>query len=65
MKRLMLLGGLRYLLPVIEEAHKFGIYVMLSSGFEVMNTNPLFSHSYRFGNFSPIIWLTRILKIQQ
>lgn len=27
-KRLMLLGGLRYLLPVIEEAHKMGIYVI-------------------------------------
>lgn len=27
-KRLMLLGGLRYLIPVIEEAHKLGIYVI-------------------------------------
>ena len=27
-KKLMLLGGLRYLLPVIEEAHKMGIYVI-------------------------------------
>lgn len=27
-KKLMLLGGLRYLLPVIEEAHKLGIYVI-------------------------------------
>lgn len=27
-KRLMLLGGLRYLLPVIEEAHKLGVYVI-------------------------------------
>lgn len=27
-KRLMLLGGLRYLLPVIEEAHRMGIYVI-------------------------------------
>ena len=27
-KRLMLLGGLRYLLPVIEEAHKLGLYVI-------------------------------------
>ena len=27
-KRLMLLGGLRYLLPVIEEAHKLGAYVI-------------------------------------
>ena len=24
----MLLGGLRYLLPVIEEAHKLGVYVI-------------------------------------
>lgn len=28
MKKLMLLGGIRYLLPVIEEAHKLGIYVI-------------------------------------
>lgn len=27
-KRLMLLGGLRYLLPLIEEAHKMGVYVI-------------------------------------
>lgn len=27
-KKLMLLGGLRYLLPVIREAHKLGIYVV-------------------------------------
>lgn len=27
-KKLMLLGGLRYLVPVIEEAHKLGIYVI-------------------------------------
>lgn len=27
-KKLMLLGGLRYLLPVIEEAHKLGAYVV-------------------------------------
>lgn len=28
MKRLMLLGGLRYLLPLISEAHKMGVYVI-------------------------------------
>ncbi len=27
-KRLMLLGGLRYLLPVIKEAHRMGVYVI-------------------------------------
>jgi biotin carboxylase len=27
-KKLMLLGGLRYLIPVIEEAHKMGVYVI-------------------------------------
>lgn len=27
-KKLMLLGGLRYLLPVIETAHRLGIYVI-------------------------------------
>ena len=25
-KRLMLLGGLPYLLPIIEEAHRLGVY---------------------------------------
>ena len=25
-KKLMLLGGIRYLLPVIEAAHKMGVY---------------------------------------
>jgi len=28
MKRIMLLGGLRYLIPVIKEAHKLGVYVI-------------------------------------
>ena len=28
MKKLMLLGGLRYLIPLIEEAHRMGIYVI-------------------------------------
>ena len=28
MKRLLLLGGLRYLLPVIDAAHKLGCYVI-------------------------------------
>lgn len=28
MKKLMLLGGMRYLIPVIETAHKLGIYVI-------------------------------------
>ena len=27
-KKLMLLGGLRYLLPVIKAAHKLGYYVI-------------------------------------
>ncbi|WP_407441600.1 ATP-grasp domain-containing protein [Fibrobacter sp.] len=27
-KKLMLLGGLRYLIPIIEEAHKLGVYVI-------------------------------------
>lgn len=27
-KKLMLLGGLRYLIPVIEEAHRLGVYVI-------------------------------------
>ena len=28
MKKLMLLGGMRYLVPVIETAHKMGVYVI-------------------------------------
>ena len=28
MKKLMLLGGIRYLLPVIEAAHKMGVHVI-------------------------------------
>ena len=28
MKKLMILGGARYILPVIEKAKKMGIYVM-------------------------------------
>ena len=28
MKKLLLLGGLRYLIPIIEAAHKLGIYVI-------------------------------------
>ena len=28
MKKLLLLGGAQYLLPVIEEAHKLGLYVI-------------------------------------
>lgn len=27
-KKLMLLGGIRYLLPVIETAHKMDVYVI-------------------------------------
>lgn len=27
-KKLMLLGGIRYLLPVIETAHKMGVHVI-------------------------------------
>ena len=28
MKKLLLLGGAHYLLPVIREAHKLGLYVI-------------------------------------
>jgi len=31
-KKLMLLGGIRYLLPVIESAHKLGVYVITAEG---------------------------------
>ncbi len=31
MKKLLLLGGSRYLIPVIEAAHKLGIYVIATT----------------------------------
>lgn len=31
-KKLMLLGGIRYLLPVIEAAHKMGVHVIAAEG---------------------------------
>jgi len=30
-KKLMLLGGIRYLLPVIEAAHKLGVYGVVTA----------------------------------
>ena len=27
-KKLMLLGGLRYLMPIIDEAHRLGVHVI-------------------------------------
>ena len=40
-KKLMLLGGLRYLIPVIEKAHKLGIYVITCD-----NVPDNFAHKY-------------------
>ena len=40
-KKLMLLGGLRYLLPVIEEAHKIGVHVITA---DYLPNN--FAHKY-------------------
>ena len=31
MKKLMILGGLRYALPVIREAHDLGLYCIISA----------------------------------
>ena len=45
MKKLMLLGGLRYLLPVIEEAHKLGVYV-ITADFLPNNTAHKYSDEY-------------------
>ncbi len=49
MKKLMLLGGIRYLLPVIEEAHKLGIYVITVDNVE---NNIAHKYSDEFHNVS-------------
>ncbi len=51
MKKLMLLGGIRYLLPVIEEAHKLGIYVITVDNIE---NNIAHKYSDEFHNVSII-----------
>jgi formate-dependent phosphoribosylglycinamide formyltransferase (GAR transformylase) len=61
MKKLMLLGGLRYLLPVIEEAHKLGIYVITA---DYLPNNIAHKYSDEYCNVS-IIDKDAVLKVAQ
>ncbi|MBO5950261.1 MAG: ATP-grasp domain-containing protein [Fibrobacteraceae bacterium] len=61
MKKLMLLGGLRYLLPVIEEAHKLGIYVITA---DYLPDNIAHKYSDEYCNVS-IIDKEAVLKAAQ
>lgn len=49
MKKLMLLGGIRYLLPVIETAHKMGVYVITA---DYLPNNIAHKHSDEYVNVS-------------
>ena len=60
-KKLMLLGGLRYLLPVIEEAHKLGIYVITA---DYLPDNIAHKYSDEYCNVS-IIDKEAVLKVAQ
>ena len=61
MKKLMLLGGIRYLLPVIEEAHKLGIYVITA---DYLPDNIAHTYSDEYVNVS-IVDKTAVLKVAQ
>lgn len=61
MKKLMLLGGLRYLLPVIEEAHKLGLYVITA---DYLPDNIAHKYSDEYCNVS-IIDKEAVLKAAQ
>ncbi|MDO4946329.1 MAG: ATP-grasp domain-containing protein [Fibrobacter sp.] len=60
-KKLMLLGGLRYLIPVIEEAHKMGIYVITA---DYLPNNIAHKYSDEYCNVS-IIDKDAVLKAAQ
>lgn len=60
-KKLMLLGGLRYLLPVIEEAHKLGVYVVTA---DYLPNNIAHKYSDEYCNVS-IIDKDAVLKAAQ
>lgn len=60
-KRLMLLGGLRYLLPIIEEAHKLGAYVITA---DYLPNNIAHRYSDEYCNVS-IIDKNAVLKAAQ
>lgn len=51
MKKLLLLGGAQYLLPVIEEAHKLGLYVITC---DYLPDNIAHKHSDEYCNVSII-----------
>ena len=51
MKKLLLLGGAQYLLPVIEEAHKLGLYVITC---DYLPDNIAHKHSDEYRNISII-----------
>ncbi len=58
-KKLMLLGGLRYLIPVIEEAHKLGVYVITA---DYLPNNIAHKYSDEYCNVS-IIDKDAVLKV--
>ncbi len=60
-KKLMLLGGLRYLLPVIEEAHKLGVHVITA---DYLPENIAHKYSDEYYNVS-IIDKEAVLKAAQ
>lgn len=60
-KKLMLLGGLRYLIPVIEAAHKLGIYVITC---DYLPDNIAHKYSDEYCNVS-IVDKKAVLKIAQ
>ena len=60
-KRLMLLGGIRYLLPVIEVAHKLGYYVITA---DYLPDNIAHKYSDEYVNVS-IIDKEAVLKVAQ
>lgn len=61
MKKLMLLGGLRYLIPIIEEAHKMGVYVITA---DYLPENIAHKYSDEYCNVS-IIDKEAVLKAAQ
>ena len=60
-KKLMLLGGLRYLLPIIEEAHKLGTYVITA---DYLPDNIAHKYSDEYCNVS-IVDKEAVLKVAQ
>ena len=61
MKKILLLGGLRYLIPVIESAHKFGYYVITCDN---VPSNIAHNYSDEYHNVS-ILDKDKILQLAQ